>query len=745
MQQHDSGNLKFELAASFVNHTACHVFLTGKAGTGKTTFLKYIINNTSKKAVVSAPTGVAAVNAGGVTIHSLFQLPLGIYNPEPAHQYKPDVNSQAYNRQYLLKNLRLSKSKRKLLKEMELLIIDEVSMLRGDVLDAIDTVLRHIRSDKHIPFGGVQLLLIGDLFQLPPVVRQEEQEIINRHYNSPFFFDAHALHKIPPVCIELTKIYRQNEQEFINLLNKIRKNEINQEDIDRLNRFYQPDFKPDPQDNYITLSTHNYKARKINEEALKALPGSTHRYEAEVEGNFHENAFPADKQLQLKEGAQIMFIRNDTHEVPRYYNGKIAIVNHIEEQGIQVRFPEENYTIWLEKEEWKNKQYTYNDEKQSIEEKHLGTFRQYPVRLAWAVTIHKSQGLTFKKAIIDAEGAFSAGQIYVALSRLISMEGLVLHSKLSGKSIQCHNAVLHFMEQHAADEQKLNKLLEREQKAFILNLLKKTFDWENLLNIIDEHIETYENKSVTYKDSALEYAGKWKQAIINQKQIADKFINKLKKISEEGESAYPLLHERSKAAVDYFNQQLDETLLKPIQEHSKDFRKKKNIKSYIQNLTILENTIQSKKQQLKQVVQLTAGLVNGSDTASLLHKYAKNKKQQDEPAIKSKKPAKGESKKITLQLYKEGKNIEDIQKERDMARSTIEGHITEFIKTGDISVYDYISAEKINTILPLVKDSNDLKASPIKEQLGEACSYNEIRAVINHWLWLKNENNKTTA
>ena len=457
MPEPDTINTIFDLAASVVNNTQRHVFLTGKAGTGKTTFLRYISGQTLKKAVVVAPTGVAAINAGGVTIHSFFQLPFGPFIPDdPEKLVLFSESDRINNSTNLIKKIRLSNKKKDLMRSMELLIIDEVSMVRPDVLDAMDAVLRFVRRNSFQPFGGVQVLYIGDLFQLPPVMPEDHWEILHPYYESWFFFEAKAIRQAPPLYIELKKIYRQSDPLFIEVLNRVRNNSVSQDDLQLLNERFHPLFKPSADDPYIVLTSHNRKAEVINASELNALPAPLHQFPAEVSGEFAERDMPTEKLLCLKEGAQVMFVRNDPEK--KYYNGKIGRVSRIVEEEIYIRFEEEDTEFALGREKWKNIRYIFNAEKDRIEEEELGTFVQYPIRLAWAITIHKSQGLTFTKAIVDAGSSFAPGQVYVALSRCTSLEGIVLGSRIGRHCIKTEEKVIAFSG-HAAAEQELQALL----------------------------------------------------------------------------------------------------------------------------------------------------------------------------------------------------------------------------------------------------------------------------------------------
>lgn len=424
-----TSNPELDLAWRIVENTGMHMFLTGKAGTGKTTFLKELKLRSPKRMVVTAPTGIAAINAEGMTLHSFFQLPFAPYIPDTVF----NAGKDAYR-------YRFSKEKIRIIRSIDLLVIDEISMVRADLLDAVDSVLRRYRS-SHLPFGGVQLLMIGDLQQLAPVVKAEEWELLSKHYDTPYFFSSRALAETQYTTIELKQTYRQTDAHFLNLLNRVRTNTADRRVQEELNRRYKPLFVPPTEERYIRLTTHNILAQNINERELGKIDRPTFVFNAVITGKFPEYSYPTDETLTLKQGAQIMFVKNDRSPEKRYFNGMIGEITAIDEKGFYVRskdYPEE---IRVEQEQWDNSRYTLNEKTMEITEGIEGTFSQFPVRLAWAITIHKSQGLTFSHAIIDAHDSFAHGQVYVALSRCRTLEGMVLSTPLGSGAIICDNTV----------------------------------------------------------------------------------------------------------------------------------------------------------------------------------------------------------------------------------------------------------------------------------------------------------------
>jgi hypothetical protein len=744
MALNDLSNSVFQKAVAFVNQTDRHLFLTGNAGTGKTTFLKYIKENCFKKMAVVAPTGVAAINAGGVTIHSFFQLPFGSFIPVQANNWQ-NFDGRINNEQTLLKNMRMASARRDILRELDILIIDEVSMVRADVLDMIDVVLRHVRRKPYVPFGGVQMVYIGDLFQLPPVVKNEEWELLREYYKSPFFFDAKAIQQAMPVYVELKKIYRQTDTHFIDILNGVRNNSCTDSDMEELHRFYKPGYEPKPEENFITLTSHNAKADSINERQLNLLPGKKHQYEAGISGDFYENMFPVERVIGLKEGAQVMFIKNDKGEFRRYYNGKIAVVKKIEDDSITVSFPDGGDDLELEKEEWLNLRYNYDKEKDKIEEEELGRFTQYPIRLAWAITIHKSQGLTFEKAIIDAGASFAPGQVYVALSRLTSLDGLVLYSRISPSSISTDNRVREFVKTEMSEEE-LQQILEAGQAIYIRQKLKQGFEWDRLADAVNLHFENYESRKIPEKNECIEWAWKLNDAVQGQLDVAGNFIKTLEVLFSSCEmDGYTKLLERTTAASSYFLKEVDDKLLQPVKEHIAKMKVKSKTKKYIKELLLLQVDIERKKKGLQEALQIADSLHKSVTMTELL----KMVEAQQKPKIieltdisgkkeKKGKSVKGESSHLSLQMYEEGKTMEEIAAERGLALSTIEGHLIQFISTGEVDVHAFVSDGKLQTILDIMESEPDNTASFYKEKLGNLFSYVEIRAAMK-WIELKDE------
>jgi hypothetical protein len=550
----DKTNTMFQLALALVNQSTRNIFLTGKAGTGKTTFLRYIRANCAKQIAVVAPTGVAAINAGGVTIHSFFQLPFGPFIPAVDQPFSRSSSEEVTNASALVDRLKMTREKIRVLEELELLVIDEISMVRSDTLDAIDTVLRHIRKRPAERFGGVQVLFIGDMFQLPPVTREDVWQWLSEHYRSPYFFDSHVLRDELPVYVEFNKVYRQNEEQFISLLNQVRNDELEEDGFEILESRYLPSFERHANDGYIILTTHNEIVRKINTDELQKLEAEHFYFNAEVTGEFPGTSYPADETLVLCEGAQVMFIRNDgADRGKRFFNGKIGFVSRIEGDKIWVQCGEEE-EIEVKKDKWDNIRYSVNPSNRLLEEETLGSFSQYPLRLAWAITIHKSQGLTFEKAIIDAGKAFAPGQVYVALSRCTDLEGLVLKSRINSSSLRNDPRIAEFARNSASVEVLKTELREASQAARI-ELLMDVFDFRRESELVSSLLGYVKKQGSSFREDSLVWLETANQLVASVRETGLKFHEWIRQqlVVEPDVFANVQLSERVKRASPHFS------------------------------------------------------------------------------------------------------------------------------------------------------------------------------------------------
>lgn len=777
---------------------------------------------------VVAPTGVAAINAGGVTIHSFFQLPFSPFIPSPKGFSRNDNTVSRHN---LISRLRFSNEKRKVLQQLELLIIDEISMVRCDLLDAIDTVLRHFRRRPYERFGGVQVLFIGDMYQLPPVVKNEEWNLLSEYYDSPYFFDSHVIKEEQPLYIEFNKIYRQSEERFINVLNQVRNNELDEDGISVLENRYRPVFKRTNNDGYIVLTTHNEQARNINTAELQRLTTSVHSYQADIENDFPESSYPADETLYLKEGAQVMFIRNDTADRgKRYFNGKIGIITRLEEDKIFVTCTDEDFEIGVEKEQWENIRYTLDKASQTMKEEVLGTFSQFPLRLAWAITIHKSQGLTFEKAIIDAGEAFAPGQVYVALSRCTSLDGMVLKSRLRINSVLTDQRIVRFS-QKISSSQTLQEELQEARKQYQQKILLSTFDFRITVNHAGELKEYLLQNNSSFNPESFSWIEELQDKLNAMQETAVKFHGWI-----EGQFLQPVLPEENAALTErtakaslHFVKEIDEAVsllhqspaITDSKQHAKEFNDAaKNIfaelstvkhlltgfsgkvdaeawhqrrRSFV--LTVfsinayagashrkIDNPNPVLHQQLRKLrdaicekKNLPIYLVLGSSTLDEMARYLpqsladlrrisgfgdkkieqygqqfldvvlgyckehnleshieektpkRERKKKDMGGIKKKK---GNSYAESFRLHKEGKTVSEIAKERNLAVSTIEGHLAKFVADGSINICDLVSKEKYGLIEAALKDFDGTSANPVKSKLGNDVSYGEIKLVM---------------
>ncbi|WP_423148888.1 helix-turn-helix domain-containing protein [Rubrolithibacter danxiaensis] len=812
-----SSNKELDLAYNFVQYTNKNIFLTGKAGTGKTTFLHNLKKNALKRIAVVAPTGVAAINAGGVTIHSFFQMPFGPYIAQGLGASSNQESSQRHKK--------FNREKINLIQSLDLLVIDEISMVRADLLDGIDEVLRRYK-DRTKPFGGVQLLMIGDLHQLSPVVKAEEWQILKNFYPNLYFFSSKALQQTAPVSIELKHIYRQSDAHFIDLLNCIRENKIDAETLIRLKQRHIPDFIPNDEDGYITLTTHNTTAGEINYSKLKGIESQPHTFKATINDEFPEYSYPTVTELELKVGAQVMFVKNDSSRDKLFYNGKIGKVIRINAETIYVKCPSDEAEICVSKAEWQNIKYELNAGTKEIEEKVIGTFIQYPLKLAWAITIHKSQGLTFEKAIIDASSSFAHGQVYVALSRCKSFEGMVLRTPITLNSVKTDDTVSSYTrkaEENAPGE----TLLTSSKIAFQKSMLFELFDFRSFKSRLFYCTKITEEHDNLLPPSVNERLNQIRT--IAEKdiyQVADTFLRELQRlITEESlPEENVILQERVKKACTYFIGKIEneiqgnsqkisietdnKAVRKSITDAMENLKKELFVKlcslknstggfnttTYLKTKTNAEidysnslkaavpvkvsapeeithpelyTQIKNWRNQLaaennipvyivlptKVIAALVAALPlsldeletvkgigkqkirqYGKDILGMIAAYCEKNNITTHPIkldVKEEK-VKADTKKVSLDLYKSGRTIQEIASERNLTPATIEGHLAHFISTGDVEIYDIVSKEKVKKITEFMAENRPISLSEMKTALGDTISYSEIKAVMKH-------------
>jgi GTPase SAR1 family protein len=735
----------------FINQTHRSIFLTGKAGTGKTTLLREIIQTTHKNTVVVAPTGIAALNAGGVTIHSMFQLPFGGFIPTNSLPHFSE-NAKFETKATLRRHFRMSGLKKAVIKNMELLIIDEVSMLRPDLLDAMDFMMQTVRK-KSSPFGGVQVLFIGDLLQLPPVIRDEEWRSLRDYYKGKFFFNAQVIQQNPPLYIELSKIFRQTDAVFIAILNNLRNNQISQQDIQNLNQYVHPNFDLKANQGYITLTTHNAKADTINAKALEDLEGKMMVYKPLIVGDFPDKIYPVEEELKLKIGAQVMFVKNDLSFDKKYFNGKMGIVKSLSKEEIVVHFPEENTTIEVEKYEWQNIRYKVDDLTKEIEEEILGTFVHYPIKLAWAITVHKSQGLTFDKAALDVSQVFLPGQAYVALSRLRSLNGLVLLSPLQMNGISNDQDVMDYSTNKASEEL-LKNSLHLETKNFILNYLITTFDWTELAQEWRNHKFSYADTSeISTKSKHANWAATQLESIDKLLDPSQKFIVQLHKIFSAEKVDLHHVSDRFKAAYNYFIQPMDDLVFEILWK-IEEVKRLQKAKAFYDELMVLEELQTKAVLRLMKAKLLIETVVAGETiskerlTSDAIKKYISHKTEaiqaqfkeanitliDDEADVerytKKKKGPKAPKKSTiqeTYELWLEKNSIQEIAAIRKFTEETILGHLTKFIIEKVISINEVLPRDKIQDLTEAFKDYKEESISPLKEKYGDKFTWEELR------------------
>lgn len=718
------GNIELNTAWEFVEKTGKSVFLTGKAGTGKTTFLKRVVEESKKRVVVVAPTGIAAINAGGVTIHSFFQLPL--------HPFIPGMKIES--------KFAFSKEKRSIIKTIDILIIDEISMVRSDLLDAIDSVLRRFRN-RHKPFGGVQLLMIGDLQQLSPVVTDEDVQFLSQYYPSPYFFGSHALARTDYVTIELKEVYRQQDAVFISMLNAVRGGRPSIEVIRALNSRYCPGFVPPPDEGYIRLTTHNHIADEYNSRQLSLIDDQAHSFEAEVSGNFPESSYPVDFRLELKAGAQVMFVKNDPSSDKRYYNGKIGIVTDFYEEYIMVQCPGEDEKIAVEPLEWENSRYVINEQTQEMESEVIGIFRQYPLRLAWAITIHKSQGLTFDKAIIDAASAFASGQVYVALSRCRTLEGMVLATPLRQDAVITDLRVEDYIEgQEAAAVRSLSRL-DSIKEEYYKELLGELFDFNELASLQKRMLgvcKDFPSGSVVglaqkhndilndLGEMVVPVGIKW-QKIIAQKPFEEIVSSEFRLRIRNGCSYF--LEQINTAYGDFLEKTAD------IKAENKELIKRYgNIWNDLDfELKVIRNLLKAMSvQDFTTDDYLRERQIAVYEASDFVPKQLKTPKKTGRTSEKKPVKEKKEDTKVTtFKLYKQGHSIKEIAKERDLNQQTIVRHLAHYVAKGMLAVEEFVPEAKADAVCEAVESLGSLKGlAAIKEACPEDVTYQDIVLVI---------------
>jgi GTPase SAR1 family protein len=740
-----------ELTQRFINQTNRTVFLTGKAGTGKTTLLKKIIETTHKNTVVVAPTGIAALNAGGVTIHSFFQLPFGGFLPISGQPPHVSDRFQLNTQSTLQRHFKMNKQRQAIIRNLELLIIDEVSMLRADLLDAIDFMLRKVRRSS-VPFGGVQVLFIGDLLQLPPIVKNEEKSALSNYYKGYFFFHAKVLEARPPLYVELDKIYRQDDEQFIQVLNHLRNNFIDQEDIDILNNYVKQDFEPSKHEGFITLTTHNNKADDINQRSLDALKGKLYKYKAEVSGDFPPHMFPIAEQMELKVGAQVMFIKNDTSFHKEYFNGKIGQISELNSDAIFVTFPEENKTIEVEKYEWENVKFTLDEKSGEIQEEVKGTFVHFPLKLAWAITVHKSQGLTFDKAVLDLSKVFAPGQAYVALSRLRSLKGLVLLNPIKLNGLSNDRDVVAYA-QNKASQEVLNNQLESSTILYLNERLSSAFNWDGMVSkwLSLEHQHKLAGERSEMGKNREKFIRLTEQ-LTTTLEPARKFRSQLFRICQPSDFDIELLRERVEAAYQYFIK-----ILEPVfRENLKQILllgNKKSTKNYLEDLSELDDLMTETILDLKKSKALVEQMSNGEEInrSSIWNDQVKNFKmakiqvvkdeiRRQNPTIlevddtvlnKTNKKAKKEKKQNTyektLELFEKGWSPKEIAERRNVTDQTIFRHLGKLIQDEKVEVEEVLDTEKLNQLKNLFGDEIEMSLSEAKEKAGKSIGWEELK------------------
>lgn len=716
------GNQELKTAWEFVEKTGKSVFLTGKAGTGKTTFLKRVVEESRKRVVVVAPTGIAAINASGVTIHSFFQLPL--------HPFIPGAKIES--------KFAFSKEKRSIIKTMDILVIDEISMVRSDLLDAVDSVLRRFRN-RYRPFGGVQLLMIGDLQQLTPVVTDEEAQLLASYYPTPYFFGSRALSQVDYVTIELKEVYRQQDERFISILNSVRCGHPSADVIRTLNGRYDPHFLPAPEDGYIRLTTHNHIANSYNEQQLDMIDEPSHFFDAVIDGNFPEYSYPTEARLELKVGSQVMFVKNDPSSERRYFNGRIGVVTDFFEEYILVQCPGDDEKIAVEPLEWENCRYVINEQTQEMETEVQGLFRQYPLRLAWAITIHKSQGLTFDRAIVDAAAAFASGQVYVALSRCRTLEGMVLATPLRQDAVITDQRVEEYIEGQEAAALASVSRLEAIKEEYYRQLLGELFDFKELAGLQKRMLsvcmefpsgtvvglaQRHNDILNALNEKVVPVGAKW-QRLIMQKSFAEVSSSEFSARVQKG-CGYFLAE-----LEDAYGEYLDKT--QDIKAENKEL-----VKRYGNAWNDLHLELETFRILLKSMSAVTFSTESYLrerqlavfEASGFVPKKLKTPKKAA-TVVKQAKEKKEDTKVTTFKLYKQSMSVKEIAKERDLNQQTIVRHLAHYVAKGMISVDELVPAAKSDAIRDVLSSLGSVKSlAAIKEACPSDVTYQDIVLVI---------------
>lgn len=749
-------NNEMNLAWQFIEGTDVSVFLTGRAGTGKTTFLRRLRQLAPKRIVVVAPTGVAAINAEGVTMHSFFQLP---FTP-----YIPGTTYREGNNHY-----KMGRDKKNLLRTMDLLIIDEISMVRADLLDAVDSVLRKYR-DRNRPFGGVQLLMIGDLQQLAPVVKDDEWQMLREHYETPYFFSSLALKQLNYVTIELQRVYRQQDQHFIDLLSAIRNNAIDQHVMEALGSRYIPNFVAPRGEDWIHLTTHNRTAQDFNTHQLQLLEGPSFTYFSSVDGDFPDYAYPADSMITLRRGAQVMFIKNDPSAAHAFYNGKIGIVTSIDADRIAVMCKGDNNSIDVPILEWENTKFTVDDTTKEIREEVIGTFRQYPLRLAWAITIHKSQGLTFDHAILDINDSFAHGQVYVALSRCRTLEGLVLSRPLRINSVISDQQVTDYMKRSLDEATHAESQLEEMRRRYFDTLLAELFSFDHLhstlayvIRVVDEHLYHQQPQYLTL------LKGMMQRFETEIRVVGERFRAQCNNIlAQSNDYAHDAtLTERTKKAAVYFADKIEEIILPLVRKGTfaignksverqfgnaydafvTDYRiKAATLDACANDGFALKTYLTSKAKAMVEEKPADKRKARRSKSSTST-KSTRQPKAESTPfdipqsthkSFKTKAAAQPKAPKLstveqTLILFTQTNDVEQVAQMRQLAESTIYSHLAQLVGDGRLPIDRVVSPARQQVIQKAIEayDRQETVERTIKDFLPEDYKYGEIRCVLN--------------